>query len=74
MAAAVLFYEIITLHPLVDGNKRLATLLLDAFLIKNGLPRPKTIYEAALRAASSEWGQEDVYKWLLRVYNAAKLS
>ena len=69
-AAAALFYEVITLHPLVDGNKRLATLMLDAFLIKNGLPRPRRIAEAALRVAGGEWGQEDVYQWLLRVYKA----
>ena len=71
-AAAALFYEIIMLHPLVDGNKRLATLILDAFLIRNRLPRPKRIAEAALRVAGGEWGQEDVYEWLLRVYRASK--
>jgi len=71
-AAAALFHEIIMLHPLVDGNKRLATLLLDAFLIKNGLPRPRNIANAALRVAAGEWSQEDVYRWLLRVYRARK--
>ncbi|MCE4612101.1 MAG: Fic family protein [Desulfurococcales archaeon] len=69
-AAAALFHEIISLHPLVDGNKRLATLMLDAFLIKNGLPRPRRIAEAALRVAGGDWSQEDVYQWLLRVYRA----
>ncbi|WP_131160247.1 Fic family protein [Aeropyrum pernix] len=39
-AAAALFYEIIMLHPLVDGNKWLATLVLNAFLARNSLPRP----------------------------------
>ena len=71
-AAAALFYEIITLHPLVDGNKRLATLVLDAFLIRNRLPRPRRIAEAALRVAGGEWGQEEVYQWLLRVYRASR--
>ncbi len=71
-AAAALFYEIITLHPLVDGNKRLATLLLDAFLIRNNLPRPRNIAGAALRVAAGEWGQEDVHRWLLRVYRAKR--
>ena len=71
-AAAALFYEIITLHPLVDGNKRLATIALDAFLMRNRLPRPRRIAEAALKVAGREWGQEDVYKWLLRVYRASR--
>jgi len=71
-AAAALFYEVITLHPLTDGNKRLATLLLDAFLIKNRLPRPRNIANAALRVAAGEWSQEDVYRWLLRAYRARK--
>ena len=56
----------------MDGNKRLATLILDAFLIRNRLPRPKRIAEAALRVAGGEWGQEDVYEWLHRVYCASK--
>jgi len=65
-AAATLFYEIVTLHPLVDGNKRLATLMLDAFLIVNGLPRPGEMACAALRVAGGEWGREEVYRWLAR--------
>ncbi len=65
-AAATLFY----LHPLVDGNKRLTVLILAAFLFKNGLPTPKTgdMYVAALKVASGEWKQDDVYSWLLGVY------
>jgi len=39
-AAATLFYEIVAGHPLTDGNKRLATLVLKAFLLRNGLRRP----------------------------------
>ena len=72
LAAATLFYEIIMLHPLVDGNKRLATTMLWAFLKANKLPRPKNIADAALKVASREWGQEDVHQWLLRVYRARK--
>ncbi|MCE4622576.1 MAG: Fic family protein [Desulfurococcales archaeon] len=71
-AAATLFYELITLHPLVDGNKRLATLLLGAFLIKNDLPTPKNLYKPALKIAGGEWSREDVYKWLLRAYRYYK--
>jgi len=71
-AAAALFYEVIMLHPLVDGNKRLATLMLWAFLKANRLPRPRNIANAALKVAGGEWGQEDVYRWLLRVYKARR--
>ena len=62
-AAAALFYEIVAGHPFTDGNKRLATLMLKAFLIKNGLRRP-VAYHAAIRVARGEWGFEEVYNWL----------
>jgi len=65
-STASFFYEIIKLHPLIDGNKRLATLLLDAVLIANGLCRPERIAEAALHVAAGEWGPEDVYHYLLK--------
>jgi len=65
-AAAALFYEIVAGHPLTDGNKRLATLVLKAFLLKNGLKRP-VAYRAAIKVASGEWSLEDVYRWLRRV-------
>jgi len=42
-------------HLLTDGNKRLATLVLKAFLLKNGLRR-LTVYRAAIRVARGEWG------------------
>ena len=71
-AAAALFYEVITLHPLTDGNKRLASVLLWAFLRVNGMPRPRRIAEAALRVAGGEWSQEDVHQWLLLVYRARR--
>ena len=62
-AAAALFYEIIAGHPLTDGNKRLATLMLKAFLIKNRLRRP-IAYNAAIKVARGEWGFEEVHNWL----------
>ena len=71
-AAVVLFYELVMVHPLTNGNKRLASVMLWAFLRVNRLPRPWNIAEAALKAAGGEWGQEDVYKWLLRVYRASR--
>lgn len=64
-AAAALFTEIINGHPLSDGNKRLATLLLKAFLAVNGLKRP-ILYMAAIRVARGEWGYEEFRRWLRR--------
>ena len=65
-AAAVLFYELIERHPLSDGNKRLATLVLRAFLDRNGLPQPRIVYRAAVATAKGEWGLEEVTQWLHR--------
>ena len=64
-AAAALFTELIKLHPLIDGNKRLATVMLWAFLKVNGLPTPSSIAEAALKVASCQWSQEEAHRWLL---------
>lgn len=50
-AAATLLVELASLHPLTDGNKRLAVLVTAAFLVRNRLPLPGSLYEAALRAA-----------------------
>jgi hypothetical protein len=71
-AAAALFYEVIMLHPLTDGNKRLASIMLWAFLRANGLPKPRRVAHSALRVAGGEWGLDDVYKWLLRVYKRSR--
>jgi len=73
-AGAALFYEIAMLHPLIDGNKRLAVVMLAAFLVKNRLPRPRpgSLYRVVLRVVSGEWSQEEVYQWLLRVYKAKR--
>ena len=68
-AAAALFYEIIARHPLSDGNKRLATTMLAAFIHKNSLkaPRPGSVWRAAVRVAAGEWGSEEVKRWLQRI-------
>ena len=73
-AGAALFYETAMLHPLIDGNKRLAVVMLAAFLVKNRLPgpRPGSPYRVVLRIVSGEWSQKDVYRWLLRVYRAKR--
>ncbi len=54
-ATAALLYEVIVGHPLTDGNKRLATLVLKAFLLKNRLTRP-TVYRAAIRGCTRRVG------------------
>ena len=66
VAAATLFYEIITRHPLSDGNKRLAVTLLAAFMRRNLLkaPRPGSVWRVAIRVAAGEWGLEEVKRWL----------
>jgi len=73
-AGADLFYEVAMLHPLIDGNKRLAVVMLAGFLVMNRLPRPRpgSLYRAVLRVVGGEWSQEDVYRWLLRVYRAKR--
>ncbi|MEB3845061.1 MAG: Fic family protein [Desulfurococcales archaeon] len=65
-ASAALFYEIVSLHPLLDGNKRLATLTLWATLKANGIEPPENIACAALKAAAGEWGLHEIRAWLAR--------
>ena len=69
-AAATLFYEAITNHPLTDGNKRLAVVLLRAFLMANRVEQPDLAYEAAIRVARGEWDIDDVVRWLQRAQRA----
>ncbi|AEM38395.1 death-on-curing family protein [Pyrolobus fumarii 1A] len=64
IAAATLFYEAITRHPLTDGNKRFAVVLLRAFLKANRVRQPASAYEAAIRVARGEWSIEDLIEWL----------
>ncbi len=71
VAAATLFYAIAS-HPLTDGNKRLAVVLLRAFLWANRVRQPDFVYEAAVRVARGEWGVDDVIKWLRRALGAWK--
>ena len=64
-ALARLYYELIRGHPLVYGNKRLATLVLTASLIKNGLTIRKTILkDLTIKAASGKLSFEGVYECL----------
>ena len=69
VAVATLFYEIITRHPLSDGNKRLATVMLAAFLKKNSskTPRPGGVWRVAVYVATGEWDAERTKRWLERI-------
>lgn len=69
VAAVTLFYELVTRHPLSDGNKRLATVMLAAFLKKNSLktPRPGRVWRAAVHVATGEWDIERTKRWLERI-------
>ncbi len=65
--AASLLYDLVTLHPLTDGNKRLAVWATGAFLMKNGYYVPKsTMFKLALLIARTEIDKEETYKWLLK--------
>ena len=66
--AACLFYYFITGHPLSDGNKRCAVVLVLWFLKKNGyyVYKRKDVYGLALNTAMGEKSKEDVYKWFVK--------
>lgn len=53
-------------HPLVDGNKRLASLMLYYFIKKNGcvLKEKNKLYDLAILVAENKIDKEGVMKWL----------
>ncbi len=65
-SAASLFYDIVMDHPLVDGNKRSAVLMLNAYLFRNGysLRGVEELYELAIKAAEKKIGKTGVLEWL----------
>ena len=66
-ALSRLFYELIQLHPLIDGNKRLAALILAAGLTKNNLTVKKSILkDLALKVARGDIGFRGVFECLRR--------
>ncbi len=64
--AACLFYYFITGHPLSDGNKRCASLLMLWFLEKNGYEVIGDLYTLALNIALGKTGLEETRRWLGR--------
>jgi len=72
--AVSLLYDIIMLHPLTDGNKRLAVLATVVFLIKNGYYVPRTtMFRLALLIARNKVDKGEAYKWLLKELRPLRL-
>jgi death-on-curing protein len=67
-SAASLFYDLIMDHPLVDGNKRLATVILVAYLRRNGydLREKDSLYSLAILVAEKKINKRGVSEWLRR--------
>ncbi len=65
-AAASLFYDLIMDHPLVDGNKRLASLMLYYYVKKNGymIRDHDKLYDIAILVAEGKISKQGVIKWL----------
>ena len=63
--AACIMYYFITEHPLVDGNKRTATLLTYLMLKKNGFYISwKSMYSIALSISNGRVDLEGTYRWV----------
>lgn len=60
--ASILFYLLIKDHPFVDGNKRMAVMILNSFLIINGFHVNTTktkLYNLAIKTAKSKTREKD---------------
>ncbi len=67
--AAFLLYNVIVVHPFLNGNKRTAYELMKLFLRSNGYrtsPDTDDAYEFLLSAASSKNSEADVESWIAR--------
>lgn len=66
--AAEAHYELVTIHPFVDGNGRTARLLMNLILMQHGFPpalirkRDRLRYISSLEKAQLGGGKEDYYK------------
>lgn len=69
--AAVFFYEMIKLHPFLNGNKRIAVVSLNVFLILNGCELKtsnKMLYEVAMMVAKSQGSDRDQELKKLKIF------
>jgi len=65
--AATLYFGLIKNHPWLGGNKRTATILVDAFLILNGFETQANlseIIELVLAVESDKFGVDEIENWL----------
>jgi death on curing protein len=64
-----LCFGLIKNHPWIGGNKRMATLLVDRFLYRNGIEiqttLPETI-ELVLAVEADRWGLDEIEAWYRR--------
>lgn len=76
--AGILSYKIIRNHAYMDGNKRIALLVADAFLRENGFQLPQRslfagdftdtgLKDAHVTTASGNWTAEDLTYYYLRI-------
>jgi death on curing protein len=66
---AFLLYNVIVVHPFLNGNKRTAFGLAGAFLEANGYelsPRAKEAYEFLIGIASGKVSEVEVERWVAR--------
>ncbi len=67
LKAAALMHSIVAHHPFVDGNKRTAAVVMEAFLNANGLTleaNDAEVVVAILALAGGEIGEEELAAWL----------
>ena len=67
--AAFLLYNIVVIHPFLNGNKRTAFGLVGAFLEANGyelVPESNEAYEFLLGVASGRVSETEVEGWVVR--------
>lgn len=65
--AAALGFSLLSNHPFIDGNKRVAHAAIEVFLILNGFEIRASVPDAEqliLRLAAGEYGRERLVEWL----------
>ena len=67
--AAFLLYNVIVIHPFLNGNKRTAYALVELFLKSNGYevsPETKDAYQFLIGVASGKVSEDEVEGWIAR--------